>query len=146
MRVQTKAFGTVEIDDRQVIRFTRGVFGFETLQAYALLDAKEPPFYWLQSLDDVQTAFVLVNPYVIRPDYVLNVSEADLNELRNPSEEDVLVFAIVTIPRGDVRGMTANLQGPIVVNRSERLAKQCISLDPLWTTKHGILEELGAGT
>ncbi len=146
MRIETKAYGTIEIDEKQILRFTQGVFGFERLRLYALIDAQEPPFYWLQSFDDVKTAFVLVNPYVIRSDYVLDVSAADLEEIGSPLEEDVLAFAIVTIPRGNVRAMTANLQGPIVVNRSERLAKQCISLEPRWKTKHGILEELGAST
>jgi flagellar assembly factor FliW len=38
--------------------------------------------------------------------------------------------------------MTANLQGPLVVNRDTRLAKQVILGDPRWKTKHELQGEL----
>lgn len=139
MTVQTKAFGPREIEERQIIRFPRGVFGFEHLHEYALIDSEQPPFYWLQSVAEVQTAFVLINPYMIKPDYVLDVSPADIEEIGSPPQEDILVFAIVTIPSDDFRGMTANLQGPVVINRKAGLGKQCIHLDAAWPIRHRIL-------
>ena len=141
MTIETKAFGRMSIEDKQLIRFPVGLFGFEDLRNFALLDANQPPFYWLQSVKEAQIAFVLINPYVFRPDYVLDIPEDDVRAIADPSPEDLLVFAIVTIP-DDRRLMTANLQGPVIVNRKERLGRQCISLSPRWKTKHIILEEL----
>lgn len=142
MQIETKAFGTLEVNERQLIHFPVGVFGFEGQHDYALLDSGTPPFYWLQSLSEVQTAFVLINPYVLRPDYLLDVPDEDLSSLEYESEEDLLVFAIVTIPADNPQAMTANLQGPVLINRVRGIGRQSISLGSRWQTKHVIIDEL----
>lgn len=141
MRIHTRPFGEIDINERQIIAFPHGIFGFEHHRTYALLDAAQPPFYWLQSLDESEIAFVMINPYVFRPDYVLQVADEDIEELGVENEDDVLVFAIVTIPENP-KEMTANLQGPVLINRKVKRGRQSISLDPAWGTKHLILEEL----
>ncbi|NBB89897.1 MAG: flagellar assembly protein FliW [Spirochaetes bacterium] len=141
MTIETKAYGKIPIDDRQLIDFPSGLYGFESYTRYALLDAHQKPFYWLQSLDDVQVAFVLINPYVFRPDFVLEIPDEDYEDIGKPEEDDVLVFAVVTIPT-DGTEITANLQGPVVINRNRGLGRQSISLDPRWQTKHSIVEEM----
>ena len=146
MRIDSRPYGQVEISERQVIRFPIGIFGFEQLHEYALLDSVQPPFYWLQSLEDASIAFVTINPYVLRPDYVLDVPKDDLEAIEYDNDEDVLVFAIVTIPEDETK-MSANLQGPIIINRVRQLGRQAISLNENWRTKHYIIEELaGAGS
>lgn len=144
MTIDSKAFGRISIEDKQLIRFPVGIFGFEDLRNFALLDAQQAPFYWLQSLKDAQIAFVLINPYVFRSDYVLDIPEDDVRAIGSPEADDLLVFSIVTIPQ-DRRLMTANLQGPIIINRKERLGRQSISLSQKWNTRHVILEELQRG-
>lgn len=141
MEVATKAYGRIEVDDRQLINFPSGLYGFETKHEWVLLDARKRPFYWLQSMEDARVAFVLINPYLFRQDYVLNIPDDDFVEIGEPAEEDVLVFAIVTIPE-DYSEITANLQGPLVINRKARIGKQSISLDPRWETKHPIVREM----
>jgi flagellar assembly factor FliW len=141
MTVQTKALGAVEIEDRQVIDFPVGIFGFSNLHRYALLDALQSGFYWLQSLEDTAIAFLMLNPYDLRPDYVLDVAEEDLQSIGYEKEDDLLVFAIVTVPE-DQSKVSANLQGPVLINRLERLGRQAIHQDPQWKTKHLILDEL----
>lgn len=141
MTIESKPYGEIEISERQVINFPIGIFGFEHLHDYALLDAGQPPFYWLQSLDEAAIAFIIMNPYVLRPDYVLDIPDGDLESIDYESDEEVLVFAIVTIPE-DQNKMSANLQGPIVINRVQQLGRQAISLNESWGTKHVIMEEL----
>ena len=142
-RAVTKAFGVRELDDRQRIRLPFGLLGFENLHDFALLDAEQAPFYWLQSLEVVEIAFVLIDPRVFRPDYAPGVDAAELAEIGLEKPEDALAFAIVTIPE-EPRGMTANLQGPLLVNRETRVGRQCISNDPRWQVRHSILAELAA--
>jgi flagellar assembly factor FliW len=90
-----------------------------------------------------QVAFVLVNPFLFRPDYEMNISNDELAEIGIRSPEKVLVFSIVTIPP-DGGPMTANLQGPLVINRDTRAGKQAILSDARWKTKHDIMAELAA--
>ncbi len=141
MKIQSKAYGAVEITDRQVITFPVGVFGFEQLHRFALLDSVQTGFYWLQSLDDPDIAFIMLNPYELRSDYVLDVPDDDLRSIGYDHDEDILVFAIVTIPEDESK-ISANLQGPIIINRRAQLGRQSISLDQRWRTKHYVLEEL----
>ncbi|MBI9105212.1 MAG: flagellar assembly protein FliW [Spirochaetales bacterium] len=143
MTVNTKAYGTIDIDERQKLYFPFGIFGFESLKDFVLLDAAQQPFYWLQSLDVKETAFVLINPMVFRKDYELEILPGDLEEidLTGAEDEKVIIFAIVTIPENQQK-MSANLQGPIIINRDSKTGRQSISLDPRWKTKHFILDEL----
>ena len=145
MKIDTKAFGLIEIDEKQKVFFPQGLYGFEKYNEYALLDAEHKPFYWLQSLDDKETAFVLINPFLFRPDYEVNIVNEELDEIGITSPEKAVIFAIVTIPP-DGSPMTANLQGPIVINRDNMTGKQAILTDIRWRTRHDIMAELnGAG-
>jgi flagellar assembly factor FliW len=141
MKIRTKPYGEMEIEDRQRLIFPRGIFGFEELREFALFDAAQPPFYWLQSLQRVEIAFVLIDPLFFRPDYAPDVDPSELQEIEIKGPEDMLVFAIVTIPEDSSR-MTANLQGPLLINRRTSVGRQSISLNPLWGVRHAILEEL----
>ena len=143
MNVATKAYGLIEVDERQKIVFPQGLFGFENLKDYILLDAERQPFYWLQSVDAEEVAFVLVNPFLFRPDFEVNISNEELAEIGIHSPEKALIFSIVTIPP-DGSPMTANLQGPLVINRDTRTGKQAVLSDSRWKTKHDIMEELKA--
>ncbi|MFP4383246.1 MAG: flagellar assembly protein FliW [Spirochaetia bacterium] len=141
MRIETKAYGPMEIDERQLITFPAGILGFDTLYQYALLDSERPPFYWLQSLEKKEVAFILIDPFIFRPDYETDVPDYELEELEIESREDVFVFAIVTIP-ADRNRMTANLQGPLIINKKKRIGKQTIANDPRWKIRHDIMEEM----
>lgn len=143
MKVATKAYGLTDVDERQKITFPHGLLGFETFRDYVLLDAERQPFYWLQSLDSQALAFVLVNPFLFRPDYELDVDDQELREIGIADPEKALIFAIVTIP-ADGSPMTANLQGPLVINRDARLARQAILTDQRWKTKHDVVAELAS--
>jgi flagellar assembly factor FliW len=141
VKVATKAYGLIDVDERQKIVFPEGLFGFESFREYVLLDAERQPFYWLQSLDVEQVAFVLVSPFLFRPDYEVNISNDELAEIGVTSPEKALIFAIVTIPPGG-SPMTANLQGPLVINRDNRTGRQAILADARWKTRHDIMAEL----
>lgn len=143
MRVNTKAYGMIDVDERQKIHFPKGILGFEKFKEYVLLDAERQPFYWLQSMDVERVAFILVNPFLFRPDYELDIDDSELLEIGIKDPETALIFSIVTIP-ADGSPMTANLQGPLVINKEERLARQAVLTDPRWKTKHDVVAELAA--
>jgi len=143
--VDTKAYGLLEVDERQKLTFPAGLYGFENLSEYVLLDARQRPFYWLQSVKIREVAFVLIDPVVVRPDYNADISPSDYEALglNGPEDERFLQFAIVTIPE-DRSGMTVNLQGPVIINRETRVGRQCISRNDKWHVRHNILEEMSS--
>lgn len=140
MKVVTKAYGTIEVDERQKLLFPSGLFGFESLKSYVMLDAERQPFFWLQSTESAAAAFIMVSPFLFRPDYELDICDYELAEIGISSPELALVFSIITAPADGP--MTANLQGPVVINRDNRLGKQLILSDPRWRTKHDVIAEL----
>ena len=140
MKVQTKAYGIIEVDERQKVTFPSGLFGFESIKDYILIDSERQPFIWLQSLEAEHIAFILINPFLFRSDYELELDDDLVSEIGITNPEEALIFAIVTIPPSGT--MTANLQGPLIINKKNRLGKQGILSDPRWQTKHDIMQEL----
>ncbi len=145
IQVYTKAYGKIEIDERQIIEFPAGIPGFENLKEFALLDAAQQPFYWLQSLAVKEIAFVMIDPLIFKPNYVVSLSDDELSDLGAKSFpcDECLLFSIVTIPENQAK-MTANLQGPIIINKETKCGHQYINSDLQWKTKHYILDELAS--
>lgn len=145
MIVESKPYGQIEVDERQRIHFTYGLFGFEKLEDFVLMDARQRPFYWLQSLDVREIAFVLIDPWIFRPDYRPRLDPSDLEILGLAGEDDekTLILTVVTV-HDDRTGMTANLQGPVVINKESRQGRQCISSDDRWKVRHSILDEMAS--
>jgi len=140
MNVLTKAFGKIEVDEKQKVSFPLGLFGFEDYRDYILIDAEHNPFFWLQSVDEQEIAFILINPFLFRPDYEVNIGNDELAEIGITAPENALIFVIVTIPQ-DGNSMTANLQGPLVINKEKMTGMQAVLSDPRWRTKHNIMTE-----
>ncbi len=143
IRIQTKAYGPLDVDERQVLHFPDGLLGFEKFKDYALLDAAQKPFFYLQSMDVSELAFVLIDPFLFRPDYSVDADDALLSSVGIERPEDALVLSIVTVP-ADGSPITANLMGPLIVDRASRRGVQAVMTDPRWQTKHDVLAELAA--
>ncbi len=141
MKIKTKPYGEIEVSEKQRIYFPEGIIGFEEIQYYYLIDSREGPFYWLQAEDNPDLAFLLVNPRIFMNDYSLMVSEKELESIGIKNKEDILDFAIVTVPK-DPSKISANLMGPIIINKRTRVAKQVISENDNYGVKHYILEEM----
>lgn len=102
-----------------------GILGFEQFKDYMLLaDPAELPFAWLRVVESAQLAFVVINPFVVMPDYAPDLPDTDVEFLGLKDPNDALLFNIVTL-RGQDRA-TVNLKGPIVINRHTRTGKQVI--------------------
>ena len=143
MKLSTAYFGELEIEEEQIIHFPRGMFAFEDQQRFVLIPCEdvELPIAWLQSLDDADLAFVVMSPFVFRPDYEFKISDEVEAELEIKSPSDVTVLVLLVIPE-DVNQMTANLLAPIVINILSKRGRQVILDDKQYTTKHVLSEEL----
>lgn len=143
MVIETKAMGSVEIVEKQVIHVVQGFYGFEDYTGFALIDAPQKPFIWIQCLEKQDLAFLAIDPFLFRPDYEIDIEDSVMSSLGIESPADVVVLALVTIP-SDGGPVTANLQGPLVINRKNNEAFQAILTDTRWRTKHDIVAESAA--
>ncbi|HUB87794.1 MAG TPA: flagellar assembly protein FliW [Verrucomicrobiae bacterium] len=107
------------------VQMPAGLLGFEQMKDYLLIAKPgEAPFRWLQVKDNPSLAFVVIEPFYFLPDYQPDLPQADVDFLGLTSPDDAAVYAIVTV--GGPNRATANLKGPIVVNRHTGLAKQVV--------------------
>ncbi len=143
MDVKTKIGTTVQIDKKDILEIPEGLFGFEEYKNYAIFDSEYPPFMWMQSLEESSLAFLIVDPFLVADDYELDIDDKALSKIGISNPAEVCVMAIVTIPAGG-SPVTANLQGPLVINRSNNKCMQVILNSNKWTTKHDIVKALKA--
>lgn len=142
MRVHTKHFGDLEIDESKIITFPEGLPGFEQVKQFTIIDDKEDsPFKWLQGVDNPQLALVMITPYYFRPDYEVDIADSEVAILEIQDSQDVVVYSIVVIPE-DTSRMTANLKAPVLINMKNNRGKQVIMEKGNYSVKHYILEEL----
>jgi flagellar assembly factor FliW len=142
MRLVTLRFGELEIPSEKVIDFPKGVLGFEQFHKYVILQREDSePFRWLQSLEDPNLAFVITNPVHFFPNYKLEMHIKELSDIEVTEESSVETYVIVTIPK-DIAQMSANLQGPLLINSDIGLGKQVVMVNGPYTIRHYILDEL----
>lgn len=132
------------IKDDKIVSIPSGLFGFEELTEYSLAEAEQKPFLILKSPQSKDISFILVDPLYFCQDYEINLSDEDMSDLGVTDQDfsQVYALAIVTVRPQEDPQMTANLQGPIVINGANLRGKQCISTNPRWNTQHDILSEL----
>ncbi len=80
---------------------------------------------FLQSLDDMELSFVLIDPYAVFIDYNPTLSEDDLYELKSTGETE-LKFLVIAIIKENIKESIVNLRSPIAINPNNRIAKQVI--------------------
>ena len=81
---------------------------------------------WLREQVQDGLAFVVLEPGGIVQNYAVEISDADTQILGISGSEDTLILNIVTISSEHPGKISLNLVGPIIVNRTTLVAKQCI--------------------
>lgn len=131
MKIETSRFGTIEVDEGSIIHLSQGLLGFPDETEYVLLPHREDsPFYWLQSIDNPELAFLVINPFSVNREYSYEIPDPIQDELGITDAGSVQTLALVTIRNHDENpSVTANLLGPVVINTQNMKARQIV-LDP----------------
>ncbi len=144
MIIKTGRFGQLTVGDDERIRIPQGILGFPEYQNFCLVDpGDETLILWLQSLDNPEVVFPLLEPKIFKPEYSARLSAAELRELKLENINQSAVFSILTIP-ADVAQMTANLKAPLVINLKEQVAKQVVLQENEYGIKQPMFKELRA--
>ncbi len=141
MEVKTKVKGIVNVEEKQLVTFPDGLLGFEKYTKFALIDSEYEPFIWLQSTEERNLAFLMIDPFLICSDYEADIDDSTLKNIGVESAEDIIIMTLVTIPK-DGSAITANFLGPVVINKKNRKCLQVILTDNRWTTKFDIVKAL----
>ncbi len=146
MKINTKVFGEVEIADDKIIHFPSGIVGFPELTEFTLLHDEEKgagSIHWLQSIQEPGFAMPVMDPLLVCTDYNPEVDDELLKPLGGLDPEEILVLVTVTVP-SDLKKMSVNLRGPIIINAAAKKACQVIVEGEGYQVKYPIYEILSA--
>ena len=101
------------------------------LKKFALIFDEEKQaasIMWLQSMDDGDIAFPVMDPHVVKEDYHPTVSNEILAPLGELTDENTYILVTVTVPK-DITQFSINLKAPVVINTEINKGVQLIVED-----------------
>jgi flagellar assembly factor FliW len=125
------------------IALPNGLIGLPDITTLEMVQHPECwPFVTLVSQEPGSMQFLAIEPHDIIADYVLELNDLDAEALGITSAEDAQILNIVTMHSNDPYFVTANLIGPVVINRHTREARQVILMNSdLYSTRHVLVDE-----
>ena len=104
------------VEPGEVLNFPDGVVGLEHLRRFVMVeDARIAPCRWLQSLDEPEIAFVVVDPRVVDASYAPVLPDSARGDL----------LAIITL-NPEPALSTVNMLAPVVVDAAGREGRQLV--------------------
>ncbi len=143
MKIKTRKFGEIKIDESKTLSMPEGLPGFPGFERFVLLeDPKTAPFCWFQSLQEPNLALVLMSPFIFKPDYEIDLKGFIASRgWKNVETKDLLVYVVINITKGEgVNKITANLIGPIIINLKNNEAIQVAISNSIYSHRHNVLE------
>jgi|TARA_B110000438_G_scaffold259386_1_gene268748 flagellar assembly factor FliW len=141
-KYNTSRFGEIELNADDIISFPNGLYGFEKETKFVFIpfDEVDCPLEWMQSLINPALAFIVTDPFIFVQDYQPTLLDSEKKEIGLEPEDPFVIRVIVNIPEVYTE-MTANLVGPIVMNRETQVARQIILTTLKYDTKHFLFSE-----
>lgn len=146
MVVETKCFGTVEIDDSKIITFESGILGFEGYQKYTLIyDSvkNKKTIMWLQSVEEKSLALPVIDPMIVDDKYSPVVEDSLLDAIGGVDENNMLILTVLTVP-SDITKMTVNLKAPVVINTDTCKGVQLVADNEEYKVRQPVYDMLKA--
>lgn len=136
MTIQTD-YGVVEYEDSDLVIFPDGLFGFPKLTKYLLLNLNEDDdsMLLMVSVEECRVEFVLINPFLLCPDYSPTLASQELSCLGVDEEEELSYYAICVVKENYLEN-TVNLKCPLVINPQTRHGIQVILEGSLYDYRH----------
>jgi flagellar assembly factor FliW len=124
--MENKGFEVVNLRPDQIFTFPEGIPGFDKIREYCILYREgEKPFAHLSALGGFNLEFIVVNPWLIYPEYKPDVSDDDFISIDSPEDKELMVLAIVALSE-NIRESTINLAAPVLVNTKTGKARQVV--------------------
>jgi flagellar assembly factor FliW len=140
MKITSHRFGTLEVPENKVITMERPILGFERLRFFCLIEIDElNPFLLMQSTEDPEVGFLVMNPALFFPDYRIEINSQEIAELVVEDPARVETYVILTVVK-KTRDVTANLQGPILINTDNNRGKQLVLVNSRYQVQHSVMK------
>ncbi len=138
MVFESKNLGKIEYTQEEVVKFEKGILAFEDKKDFLIIRNEDTDFYYLQSLEDAEITFILADLKELMPEYNPEVAVEQLVEL-GEIKNNLAIYNICTVQE-EIKDMTVNLVGPIVINLDANKGKQVIVTKDEYTVKHKLFK------
>ena len=144
MKIISRNFGEIDFEEDKIIDFAEGIPGFKDLKKYIIIEDPESTFCYLQSVEDKNICFIIINPFLLCKDYIINIKDQEIEALGGGNEKNIGVYVIATVI-GALEEATVNLVAPIIIQNEKKKGMQVILENTQYGTKHKIMELLEKG-
>ena len=143
MKLITTAPVTQSSIERMQIEVPFGLIGLANLRRFELTFVEGGwPFVQMKSVGEEELSFIAIDPRGLIPCYELELSDEDAEALGLDTADDALVYNIATVYSSQPQYVTANLIGPVVVNRRTLIGKQVIIANSdKYSTMYPLIDE-----
>lgn len=143
-KFKTSRFGEISYKNTDVVRFVKPILGFSELVNFVLISrAESEPFKWLQSIENPDVCFVVIDPRLVLEKYLLDVPAHDIKLLEgSENQADYQIYVIATVPKGHPEMMSINLQGPIVIYVKQLTALQLVLNNPEYDIRYSLFQDV----
>ena len=125
MKTVRTRFGDVQYQPEKTVLFPQGLLGFESLREFIVMPTEsDDPLICLQSLEDSQVAFLLVDPRRYFPDYWVSVGGQEARVLGMAQDEEYHILTMITVHSD--QSVTLNLVAPVLYAPRRQRAVQMV--------------------
>jgi len=146
MNIETSRFGDIPVEEDQILSFPRGLIGLADATRFTLLPTaakaggkatSQSGYYWLQSLDVPDLAFLVTDPEPFFKDYDVPIREETQQDLQLADTKDGRLLVICNRVG---EWLTGNLLGPLVINTATRIGVQVVLTEKKWTCRQPLIK------
>lgn len=137
MLFDTSKLGTVNVDEKSIITFPKGIPALENCTRFTLFHNEQhqaPSVFWLQSLDEPDITFNLTTADKLEIDYQIELSDEEvaLLDLQKPEDAAVLIMLYDEQAQEEkhvaLGTLQANIRNPLVINLANLKGLQKVGL------------------
>ena len=146
MKIETTRFGDLTVGEDQVLSFPRGLIGLGDARRFTLVPVvskasgqttSQSGYYWLQSLDVPDLAFLVTDPEPFFKDYDVPIREETQQDLQLADTKDGRLLVICNRVG---EWLTGNLLGPLFVNTATRTGVQVVLTEKTWSHRQPLVK------
>lgn len=144
MKIIDSEFGEIEINEQDTITFENGLYGFESIKTYVLINHDEHGVIMtMRSTESDVPQFVVLDPFAISRGYSPKLSKTDLKAFGSKTEKD-LKYLVIAVVKENHLETVVNLKSPIVIDPDTRKAYQVILENDDYSMQFRVFDNKGA--
>lgn len=146
-KIKTLDFGEIECKEEDIIKFERGIYGFENFNEFLILqDNPDDDLFFLQSTEDATLHFVILDPLLLDSNYNPIMISEDLKLIESENmKKDNIKYLVIAAIRENIQDSVVNLKSPIAINADTKKAIQTILLNEDYNIRHPLFVKVEDG-